>query len=252
MFQKISFLQFVLVLLITCYYSALGQSSKDAFAGFAVVELFTSQGCHSCPPADKILSEIIAGARKSKKPVYAISYHVDYWNKLGWKDPYSSKSFTLRQNNYVSALGGKEVYTPQVFVNGKIAFVGSDPSRLNSEIEKALKSPAKVSLAITKDSLLRDTLFVSYTSSKSDKNFSLVFSVVQRGVVTKVGKGENSGKTLTHDNVVRAFEIIPLSALNGNAKIPVKGLSLSSSFSLYSYVQQKQTKEILGVTGWDF
>lgn len=244
----------LLLFLIFCFSNHLihAQAAKHEQSSFVVIELFTSQGCNTCPPADKLLSEVIADARKSHKPIYAMSFHVDYWNKLGWKDPFSSLAFTKRQNNYVSALKEAEVYTPQVFVNGKTSFVGSDKKKLLAEIDKELKSSSQISLTVTKDSLLRDTLFLKYTSSKADKNYSLVVAVVQRGIVTKVNKGENSGKTLGHDNVVRSFEIFPLNTVNGTAKISMKKLSLNNNFSLYAYVQQKQSKHILAATGFDF
>jgi len=225
---------------------------KPAPVGFAVVELFTSQGCSTCPAADKILSEAIAEARKNKKPVYAMSFHVDYWNRLGWKDPYSSVQFTFRQKNYSDALGEKEIYTPQLFVNGKTAFVGSDKKRLLAEIDKELIIPAKVTLQLSKsDSSAADTLWIDYVSSKTDKNYNLYVALVQRGIVTRVSKGENAGKMLAHDNVVRVFKTIPLLTLKGTLKIPVKKFTLNSNFSIYGYVQQKQTKKILGVAGFD-
>ena len=116
--RKIIFISFVLFFLKE---KAIAQTEKNSFV---VIELFTSEGCSSCPPADKVLSEVIADARKNNKPIYAMSFHVDYWNRLGWKDPYSDFLFTNRQNNYSDVLGEREVYTPQVFVNGKIYFVG--------------------------------------------------------------------------------------------------------------------------------
>ncbi|MFI5218144.1 MAG: DUF1223 domain-containing protein [Bacteroidia bacterium] len=229
------------------------EKKQDVQPGFAVVELFTSQGCNTCPPADKILSEIIAGARKNKKPIYAMSFHVDYWNKQGWKDPYSSLKFTNRQKNYSSVLGEREVYTPQVFINGKIAFVGSDKKRLMSEIDKELKISQSVSLKLSKgDSSTVDTLWVDYASSQIDKNFNLYIALVQRSIVTKIIKGENGGKTLTNDNVVRAFETVPVNSLSGTLKIPLEKFSLNADFSIYGYVQQKQTKQILAATGFDF
>lgn len=219
---------------------------------FAVVELFTSEGCYSCPPADKVLSEIIATARKNNQPIYAMSFHVDYWNRLGWKDPYSNFLFTNRQNNYSSALGEREVYTPQVFVNGKTSLVGSDKNKLLSKIDDELKNSSNIILKLIKNNLSSaDTLFINYESSKTDKNYNLCVSLVQRGITSKVGRGENGGKTLYHDNVVRHFESIPLLFSKGTVKIPVKKFFLNSTFSVYGYVQQKQTKHVLAATGFD-
>lgn len=222
------------------------------YKGFAVVELFTSQGCSSCPPADKALSELIADAKKNNKPVYGISFHVDYWNKHGWKDPYSKMAFTKRQNNYVSAVGNKEVYTPQVFVNGKTAFVGSDKKRLLAETDKELKIDAEVDISVQSKGVTNDTLLLYFTSSKVDRNYSLVMAMVQPSITTKVAKGENTGKTLVHDNVVRAFEIYPLNSPSGTVKFPMRKIAVDKSFSMIVYVQQKQSKHILGATAFDF
>ncbi len=222
-------------------------------SGFAVVELFTSQGCRSCPAADKLLSEIIDDARKNNKPVYALSYHVDYWNKYGWKDPYSSFAFTKRQNNYIGALSGDEVYTPQVFVNGKTYFLGSDKKKLQSEIDKELKTPAKLTLQISKSTTNKtDTLVLNYTTTKADKNYSLVVAVVQRGLTTKIGKGENAGKTLSYDNVVRIFQIFPVESAKGTIQLALKKFKPEKNCSLIVYVQQKQSKQILAAAAFDF
>jgi hypothetical protein len=228
------------------------QNLKSAENSFVVIELFTSEGCSSCPPADKVLSEVIADARKNKKPIYAMSFHVDYWNRLGWKDPYSNVKYTFRQNNYTDAMGELEVYTPQVFVNGKTSFVGSDKKRLLSEIGNEIKIPSACQLKLMKsDSSTADTLIINYVASKTDKNYTLYIALVQRGLLSKVGRGENSGKTLTHDNVVRAFENTDLLFPNGSMKIPVNKFTLNQNFSIYGYVQQKQTKKILAATGFD-
>lgn len=236
---------------VLCFFSNILYAQQNSNS-FVVVELFTSEGCNSCPPADKIVSEIISDARKNKKPVYAMSFHVDYWNKFGWKDPYSSFQFTNRQKNYSDALGEPEIYTPQVFVNGKSNFVGSDRKKLQAEIDKELKSASAISLKLSKNNLsTTDTLIINYESSKTDRNFNVYVALVQRGLTSKVSKGENTGKVLQHDNVVRVFENIPLTSATGTLKIPVSKYQLNSTFSVYGYVQQKQTKKILAATGFD-
>jgi len=106
---------------------------------FVIVELFTSEGCSSCPPADKVLSELKAEAEKYKQPVLFLEYHVDYWNRLGWKDPFSKNQFTLRQENYSRVLPGKELYTPQLVVNGEAELTGSDQKAAKAAIQKALE-----------------------------------------------------------------------------------------------------------------
>jgi hypothetical protein len=242
----------ILVLLVFFKEFSIAQTSKIAANSFVVVELFTSEGCNTCPPADKLLSEIIKDARKNKKPVYAMEFHVDIWNRLGWKDPFSTFKYTYRQKNYTDALGEMEVYTPQLFVNGNKPFVGSDKKRLLNEIDQELKNPSTIILNISKNNLsTADTLLIDYESSKTDKNMNLYVAVVQRGLVSKVGKGENAGKTLTHDNVVRVFENTPLLSQKGTLKIPVSKFKLNQDFSVYGFVQQKLNKKILAATGFD-
>ncbi len=229
------------------------QSVVDVYKGFALVELFTSQGCSSCPPAEKVLSDVVADATKNNKPVYTLSYHVDYWNKYGWKDPYSSIRFTRRQNNYVSATATDQVYTPQVFVNGNQGFVGSDAKRLTTEIEKGLRSASQQTLQLSQSTITAvDTLVLNYTVTKADANFNLVLAVVEKKVLTKVSKGENSGKVLSHDNVVRLFEVYPLPTTKGMVKLAKNKLKLNNNFSLIAFVQQKQSKNVVCVTSLEF
>ena len=102
------------------------QSDNETGTPFAVVELFTSEGCSSCPPADNLLGEIVKDAQKGQQRVYCLSFHVDYWNSLGWRDPYSDPAFSRRQREYARAFESVQVYTPQMVVNGSTGFVGSD------------------------------------------------------------------------------------------------------------------------------
>jgi hypothetical protein len=244
-------LSFLLFLLFAAELSG-AQTPKTEINSFAVVELFTSEGCNTCPPADKLLSEIIADARKNKKPVFAMEFHVDIWNRLGWKDPYSKPQFTFRQKNYSDALGEMEVYTPQVFVNGNKPSVGSDKKKLLNEIDRELKTASAIILKLSKNSLgTPDTLLIDYESSKTDKNMNIYVALVQRGLVSKVSKGENSGKTLIHDNVVRVLANAPLLSQKGTIKIPVSKFKLNRDFSIYGFVQQKLTKKILAAAGFD-
>ena len=138
-------------------------------AGFAVVELFTSEGCSSCPPAEAVLSHIMEEATKNHKNIICLEYHVDYWNKIGWKDPFSKNQFTMRQSNYSSVLHQRDLYTPQMIVNGETEFVGSHADEADAAIDAALKTPAVTALEIGLDSTATDTLYLHYTSSKQIK-----------------------------------------------------------------------------------
>lgn len=111
------------------------RQTMDVESNVAVVELFTSEGCSSCPPADKLLRTIQA----ESKDVYVLSYHVDYWDRLGWKDPFSQAAFTERQRDYAQQFNLESIYTPQVVINGVKEFVGSDEQRLRSILTQKIR-----------------------------------------------------------------------------------------------------------------
>jgi hypothetical protein len=113
--------------------------------GFAVVELFTSEGCSSCPPADAAVSNLLS---KQIKDVYILSYHVDCWNRLGWKDEFSQQKFLARQQEYARHLGLEGVYTPQIVVNGTTQFVGSNESDLNNAVANGINNESSSNLHI--------------------------------------------------------------------------------------------------------
>ncbi len=173
---------------------------------FAVVELFTSEGCSSCPPADVNLARIAESAEKDGRPVYALSYHVDYWNYLGWRDPFSSKDFSERQRHYARTLGSG-VYTPQMVINGRSQVTGSDESGADREISDALSRPAsaKLELRVEFDGKSHE-LSLSYEVESAPPAALLTLAVVQSSGDISVRSGENGGRTLRHRNVVRAYE----------------------------------------------
>lgn len=220
--------------------------TKTALPPFAIVELFTSEGCNTCPPADELLKKIQAAADKNKQPVYTIAYHVDYWNKLGWKDPYSKLQFTYLQQNYTSALNEKEMYTPYMIVNGQYAFNGSNQSKADEAIERALKIPAAYNISIKKDSVANDTLYISYQSSAASVDASIKVLLLESGLKSVVTSGENKGKTFLHDNVCRAYQSKTLSSKTGQVKISLKNITLSKGVSVIAFVQQKGTFKIRG------
>ncbi len=168
-----------------------------------IVELFTSEGCSSCPPADQVLMELqarqpVAGAR-----VIALSEHVDYWDRLGWKDPFSSAQLTQRQTAYSLAKGG-EVYTPQMFVDGGAGFVGSDRSAAIAAITHAAAQPKpRVTLSLTSQSPTALSIVVG--PAPQTANASVWMAIVEDGLRSSVARGENSGRTLQHSSVTRLF-----------------------------------------------
>lgn len=173
-------------------------SSDDG--GPAVVELFTSQGCHSCPAADEFLSEW-GPAALARGEVIPLAYHVDYWDRIGWKDPFGSAAFTDRQHAYARAWNARQVYTPQMVVDGRTGFVGSDRGRAQEEAAKPRGSARSVAFtAALKGGRLE--LKVSAPAAAPEK-VRVMLAVFENGLVTVIPRGENSGRTLRGDFVVR-------------------------------------------------
>jgi hypothetical protein len=169
--------------------------------GAALVELFTSEGCSSCPPADVVLADLA----RTNRSVYALAFHVDYWNELGWPDRFSSPEFTARQRAYAAAFGGQGMFTPQMIVNGLEEFTGSDRARADKSIARALARSPTVPLSIRARATEASTVAVDYQAPHAPADAILGVAVVERSAVTEVRRGENAGRTLHHANVVRAF-----------------------------------------------
>jgi hypothetical protein len=169
-----------------------------------VVELFTSQGCSSCPPADAFLTDLA----RQRRDVLPLAFHVTYWDSLGWKDPYSLEAATDRQREYARHIGDDNgVYTPQMVVDGTTGFIGSNRSQGLSVIDDAARKTVPVSVARDGQSLLikvgpgaghAQVLLVGFDPSHE----------------TPIGRGENSGRTLRETNIVRS--LTPLSAWSGS------------------------------------
>ena len=186
--------------------------SKDHSQGFVVVELFTSEGCSSCPPADNLLSEWNAKAKKLPYPVHVLSYHVDYWDYLGWKDKYSQKSYTNLQKEYAKRLKLRSLYTPQIVVNGLAEGVGSQSGVWKNLLSQAQKAKRSIDVQIGEIQLQNHPQYfalthlpVDFTKAKNawhNGNYSLVANLVLKSASTKVLKGENAGRELKHTNVV--------------------------------------------------
>jgi len=212
---------------------------------FAVVELFTSEGCNTCPPAEKVLGELKAEAEKNKQNIYFLEYHVDYWNRLGWKDPFSKNQFTLRQENYSRVLPGKEVYTPQLVINGETELTGSDKKTAQDRIQKALAKNPVAAIRIDSREVRNDTLWVSYSMGKADKNASVKIAITEDGLQSNVLRGENEGKKLVHDAVVRIFYSSESAESKATIKIALKGFVPKKGMQLIALVQQRQSMKIL-------
>jgi hypothetical protein len=172
-----------------------------------LVELFTSEGCSSCPPADDLLREIDGTRIGTDQMILGISEHVTYWNSLGWSDPFSSSTYTDRQNGYGARFGLDSVYTPQMIVNGTEQFVGSDRNSLAKAIRKEQTSTAQVALRILSVSRSENQLTVNFIAkSDSSHHGAEIFAVLADEIDhSTVLRGENSGRTLSHVAVARSM-----------------------------------------------
>ena len=167
-----------------------------------VVELFTSEGCSSCPPADALLGELAA-----RPDVVALAFHVDYWDYIGWKDPYASPASTQRQRDYASVLGLRMIYTPQMVVDGRTDVVGSDRREVEAAIEAAARQP-KLALTIEADGGGHRVLIPSATGDWTGGEATVWLAVFDQAQETKVHRGENGGRTLKEYNIVREWRQI--------------------------------------------
>jgi hypothetical protein len=189
-----------------------GRSSQPAAADrVAVVELFTSQGCSSCPPADRLLSKLAHDAKYQGK-VIPLSFHVDYWNSIGWTDPFSSSRWSQRQQAYAGRVfHSNRIYTPQVVVNGRSECVGNSEGEVLGRINDALAAePAgQVSLALdppTPDGHLRVKVGAKLARAVGSGNLDLWVAIYQSNLSTEVKAGENASRLLRNDRVVRRLE----------------------------------------------
>jgi hypothetical protein len=167
-----------------------------------VVELFTSQGCSSCPPAEAYLDDL------TKRPdLVTLEYHIDYWDYIGWKDPFSDREYTKRQQAYSESLGGRYVYTPQMVINGAAHEVGSKRGAVESLIQaqQARAEPDAPTLRLTRNG---DSIVVNLDGPVPAAPLDIVFLAYDGRHETEVTRGENSGQTLVNAHVVRGMERI--------------------------------------------
>jgi hypothetical protein len=173
-----------------------------------LVELFTSEGCSSCPPADALLAELAA-----RPEVLALSFHVDYWDRLGWKDPFSSAAATQRQQHYADLLRLGTVYTPQIVVDGKWQAVGSSRAEVEHILDAAQRAHEQVPLALAVDHGRAQIRL----GPNADAGSVVELIGFDRRHVTPVARGENAGRTLAHVDVVRGIEEV--GRLDGRADV---------------------------------
>jgi hypothetical protein len=214
---------------------ALSQTDTAADDTPVVLELFTSEGCSSCPPADALLSEL----GSSTKSVIPLAYHVDYWNHLGWSDPFSSHQWSERQSAYARAMNLSSDYTPQMVIGGGWQCVGSDSRRIASAVAAARSSSVlgRVSLhsnlSTVKPQALQVKVDAQILRAAEIGPLVVMLAIYENGLVSKIESGENGGRQLTYDYTVRkllpAFE---LKAAQGDLVEKELNIDLDPSWSM--------------------
>jgi hypothetical protein len=231
-----------------CSLAALGQS-KPAQPVPVIVELFTSEGCSSCPPADELLSRLEGRDRIPGAEVIALGEHVTYWDRLGWKDRFSQDVFTERQEAYSPRFQLCSVYTPQVVVNGQEEALGSEESRIRKEITKAAKeTPAKVQVTLTGDLVSYQVTGLPLGARGSD----VFLAVTETRIDTNVRSGENGGRSLRHTGVVRSLarvgkiKEITSSGYSAQARVHIDPQWKRANLKCVIFVQESSTRRIWG------
>jgi hypothetical protein len=213
--------------------------SAKAAKGFAVVELFTSEGCSSCPSADEAIAKLLS---KNIVNTYILSYHVDYWNRLGWKDQFSQQAYSARQQQYARSLSLEGVYTPQAIVNGTEQFVGSNESRLNNAVNSGLNgATSDVNITAARKN---SSLVIDYKIS-GNETLLLNTAIVLLEATTEVKRGENGGRTLRHVNIVRDLKVTEAKG-SGELTMELPAELINKPFKLIAYTQAKQSLKVLG------
>lgn len=204
--------------------------------GPVVVELFTSQGCSSCPPADKILGELA-----QRDDVVALALHVDYWDYIGWKDSFANPAFTKRQRAYAHAAGGRTIYTPQMIVGGEDHVIGTKPMELADRINEHREAPNPVDVSIDRNGDVVSITARSQRRVPSDLIVQLVTYSPKETV--QVRRGENAGRTLNYHNVVRDWTRV--GAWNGEGEYRAK-VRVPGGLSVAVLVQRANAGPIVG------
>jgi hypothetical protein len=201
----------------------------------AVVELFTSQGCSSCPPADKIIGDL------AKDPsIIALSMPIDYWDYLGWKDTLADSRFSARQKAYSHMRGDREVYTPQVVVNGSVHVIGSDRAGIEGAIDNTKKTDGVMSVPVTMTLAGRqiNVAVAASTRGPAAAHGEVWICSVSKAVPISIGRGENRGREVIYHNVVR--NLLKVGDWNGNPgnwTVPLENISSDGVDAAVVYLQ---------------
>ncbi len=217
-----------------------------SYAPVAVLELFTSEGCSSCPSADRLLPQLA----KLDSNIIPLSFHVDYWNRLGWTDPFSSSEYSERQRTYSKQLNLDGVYTPQLVINGEYELVGSNRGNAESAIKTVLKEKSVVKLTVDNVKIGTDKISLFVHAEGDYKKTDMLVALVQKQATINVKAGENSGSKLSHTNVVRVFSR-QTAADKNEFKLEFPANLGNDNWQLVIYTQQKNDLKIRGAVAYN-
>lgn len=212
-----------------------------------LAELFTSEGCSSCPPADALLGRLRQDLAQQGVEVIPLGFHVDYWNSLGWKDRFSSAEFSRRQENYARLLGTDGPYTPQLVIDGVTEFVGSNQSRAHTAIEEAAGRAQKAEIELS--AITPDMLRVQVKTAASENSAIVMLAITEDNLTTKVGAGENNGRELRHAAVVRELRQlgrVQQGSFQAEAALRIAKEWKPADLRAVVFVQQGGAGEVLG------
>lgn len=244
--KKIQLLPVFITLMLLIGMTVLGQNpDKRAEKGFALLELYTSEGCSSCPPADELMGRIQNEYKDHE--VYILAYHVDYWDRQGWKDVFSNSAYTKRQYDYAKFLGKEPIYTPQLVVNGKTDYIASQETTVRNGIKSALSKPAAAKLFL-EGTQANNNLKVNYNIEGVFKNSSLLLAIVQKTAKSNVKRGENANRILSHYQIVRHLQSSALKDKKGIVWIHLPKKFNTKDFEVIGFIQDNNTGSVMGAS----
>ncbi len=229
------------------YASPQYESDGNAASGFALVELFTSEGCSSCPRADDVVTRLQQEAKQNDSPIYTIAWHVDYWDYLGWKDRFAHPDYTLRQRRYAAKLPSR-VYTPQMVLNGQEII---RPAQRFALADRAARATIQNSATTTIDidsTVDGDLLTVEYSIDSVPRDAMLALVVVESGIKNAILRGENAGRTLLHTNAARAVEWVSPQQ-SGTVTIALPDDLNRANADIIAFAQAQSNWHIVAATG---
>ncbi len=224
------------LVLAGCASSAAGEPRGDD--GPVVIELFTSQGCSSCPPAEQLLTKLAREGELGGRKLAPLAFHVDYWNDLGWADPFSLPAWTERQRQYAHALGDDRVYTPELVVAGTAGMVGSQSTRVAAAIAAAPPQRKLVATAAWEPTRVTIT-------ATAPADADVLVAIWQDTARTAVPRGENAGETLVGDRIVRRLERVAEAGRTATLVLPLDPKWHAGGAVAFA---QRTDKKIVGAT----